>query len=373
MNGKKLAVASLFFSATTVGAQSNVTLYGLVDVNIEYINNIHTAAGDGKRVSMQNGYAAGSRWGLRGVEDLGQGLQGLFVLESGFTPDDGKSSSGGRLFGRQAYVGLKSSTLGQITFGRQYTTTYLLTGDFEPMWYVVYSPLFVLAGLNFRSDNTVYYTGTFGGLTASAHYSFGNNAASVNPGPGGDGEVPGQARRGSGYGAGVAYFRGPFGATINYDQYNPSVAIGGGAFSTGTVRKAVAAGSYVLGPVKFMGGYRWGKNNNPNGSTALRDDYYWIGATYQASSTLALTVDYGYQDIKTVNSLASTQANPWQLALFAEYSMSKRTSLYLSTAYAKNAGLTLDTATVTGNFYGFALPPGASSMYGAAIGIKHKF
>lgn len=373
MKRNQFAVVSMAFCASAAWAQSNVTLYGVIDANVEYVNNVHTAAGDGNRFAVQSGYLAGSRWGLRGVEDLGRGLQGVFVLESGFSVDDGKLGSGGRLFGRQAFVGLKNDTFGQFTFGRQYTSLYTLVGDFEPMWYSTYSPMFVITGLNFRSDNTVVYSGKFGGVTARAHYSFGNNASSVNPGPGGDGEIPGQARRGSSYGGGISYTDGPFGATIVYDQYNPSVSVGGGTFSSGSVRKAAVAGSYAVGPVKFMAGYRWGKNSNPNGSVALRDDYYWIGANYQASSALALAIDYGYQDIKTVNSLASTPANPWQLAFVAEYSMSKRTSVYLSTAYARNAGLTLDTAAVTGNFYGYALPAGASSMFGAAIGMKHKF
>lgn len=374
MKRKEIAVATVAaLCASTALAQSGVTLYGVIDVNTEYVNNVHTASGDGSRVSMQNGFWAGSRWGLRGVEDLGKGLQGVFALEGGFSADDGKSGQGGRLFGRQAFVGLKSDTFGQLTLGRQYTSLYNLVADFEPLWFATYSPLYVVAGLNFREDNNVVYTKTIGALTAQAHYSFGTDAASVNPGPGGDGEIPGQYRRGKAYGAGVAYLGKPFGATLLYDQYNPSVPVGGTAFSSGTVRKAIVAGSYSVGQMKFMSGYRWGKNDNPDGSVALRDDYYWIGLNYQATSALGLYLDYGYQKIKTINSATSTQPNPWQLAFLASYSLSKRTDLYLSTAYAKHAGLTLDQAGVTLNSYGYALPSGKDSMFGAAIGIRHKF
>ena len=186
--------------------------------------------------------------------------------------------------------------------------------------------------------------------------------------------MPGQARRDSGYGAGVAYSAGPLGATLAYDQYNPSTPLGGGAFSSGTVRKAALAGSYLVGDVlKIMGGYRWGQNKNANGSVALRDDYFWAGANYQATNALMLSLEYSYQKIKTINSAPSTQANPWQVAFIADYTLSKRTDLYLTTAYARNAGLALDQATVDLNATGYGLAAGKTSMLGAAVGIRHKF
>jgi len=373
MRAKELAGVSFMLCASTAMAQSSVTLYGVIDNNVEYVNKLHTTAGDGSRLALQSGWLSGSRWGLRGTEDLGNGLSALFVLESGFNGDDGKSGQGGRLFGRQAYVGLKSATAGQLTFGRQYTTLFTLLGNFEPLFYSLYSPLTVLEGLNYRSDNTAVYTGTFGGLTAQAHWTFGNNAASVNPGPGGDGEIPGQFRRGTGYGGGLAYISGPFGATIIYDQYNPSVALGGGAFSSGSVRKAAAAGSYTIGPAKLMAGYRWGQNKNVDDSVALRDDYYWIGGNYQATSALNFTLEYAYQKIKTINSAESRQPNPWQVAFVADYNFSKRTDIYLTTAYARHAALMLDQAGVNANADGYTLATGKNSMFGAALGIRHKF
>uniref|UniRef100_UPI00398C5F68 porin n=1 Tax=Salmonella enterica TaxID=28901 RepID=UPI00398C5F68 len=143
-------------------AQSNVTLYGLADANIEYATNLPNAAvggSSGRRVAMQSGGQSGSRWGLRGVEDLGSGLSALFVLESGFGVNDGKLQQGGRLFGRQAFVGLKITDAGQFTFGRQYTTLFLLLANFQPMSFAnQYDPVVVVGGLNFRSDNTAMYT-----------------------------------------------------------------------------------------------------------------------------------------------------------------------------------------------------------------------
>jgi predicted porin len=61
-----------------------------------------------KPFALQSGNQSGSRWGLRGIEDLGGGLKGIFTLESGFNVDDGKMGQSGRLFGRAAYVGLQN-------------------------------------------------------------------------------------------------------------------------------------------------------------------------------------------------------------------------------------------------------------------------
>ncbi len=66
------------------------------------------------------GNIQGSRWGLKGTEDLGGGLKAIFQLENGFDPNNGRLGQGGRLFGRQAYVGLTHDAYGTVTLGRQY-------------------------------------------------------------------------------------------------------------------------------------------------------------------------------------------------------------------------------------------------------------
>lgn len=97
-------------------AQSSVTLYGLIDEGINYTNNV----GGHSNFEMQSGFAQGSRWGLKGVEDLGGGTKAVFQLENGFDVNSGAAGQGKRMFGRQAYVGLQSDRLGTLTFGRQY-------------------------------------------------------------------------------------------------------------------------------------------------------------------------------------------------------------------------------------------------------------
>ena len=120
MKKSLIAVALLGVLATSVQAQSSVTLYGLIDAGITYTNSQLTSQGGRSNVQMTSGSVEGSRWGLRGAEDLGGGLKAIFTLENGFNVNNGTLGQGGREFGRQAFVGLSSNDYGAVTLGRQY-------------------------------------------------------------------------------------------------------------------------------------------------------------------------------------------------------------------------------------------------------------
>ncbi len=359
---------------------TTVTIYGVVDSNIEYVTNIapgpptvdaatgRVSVGPGHdRVALQSGGMSASRWGLRGVEDLGGGMQALFVLESGFSLDDGKSMQGGRLFGRQAFVGL-SNSLGALTFGRQYTALGTALANFSPGAYAYqYEPLDVMTGLNYRSDNTVKYARKFGNFGGEAYWSFGNGVA-------GAGEVPGQFMRDIGYGASLVYATGRFSATVAYDEYRPTVTPATGA--TGKFRKAAGAVNYAFDRGTVMAGYRWGRNQFPDGTVGLRDDLWWIGGNYPISPALTITLGYYYQNLRTmtVTPTAPTMhpANPWEALFIVDYALSRRTDVYLTTAFAKNAGLDLHSVSL-GFSDVYVLGQGKTNMFGAALGIRHKF
>lgn len=368
-------------------AQSGVTLYGVADVNVEYVNHVGVVpqasngfnSGKPQKVIRENsGGYSGSRWGIRGTEDLGGGMKSVFVLENGFNADTGTLQQGGRLFGRQAYAGL-DTRFGQFTFGRQYQSLFTTLANFMPARFATqYEPAAVIAGANFREDNVAKYTGTFGPFTAQANWSFGVGTAlpqtsATIPGAGGGGEVPGQFRRDSAYGAGLTYLAGGIGLGLGYDQWNPTIGTGNGTF-----KKAAVMASYAFnGTSKVMGGYRWGQNKDQNGRLIVRDDFYWIGGQYRLSSALDFTVEYDYQNIKNQGGNTGV-SNPWQIALIADYAFSKRTDVYLTTAYSRNAGLMLDSAAsgfpsslALGNTY--ALANGQTSMVGVAIGVRHIF
>ncbi|WP_444634464.1 porin [Cupriavidus oxalaticus] len=387
MKIRTLAAAAALACSGGALAQATVTLYGVVDTNVEYVNHVGAVpvasnqfnrgpANDVYR--MNSGGISGSRWGMRGTEDLGGGLKGLFVLESGFNLDTGTMQQSNRLFGRQAFVGVQKDGIGQISLGRQYTSMFEALANFSPTAYATqYEPVVLQSGPNFRADNTIKYSGKFGPVTALAHWSFGTGLAlpatvGIATPVGGNGEVPGQFRRDTAWGAAAAYQGGPFGVTFGYDQWNPTIGT-----SNGTVKKAVVGASYSYGPAKIMGGYRWGQNKNAADVVIQRDDFYWVGATYQVTPTIGLTLEYNYDDVKSLYGDTNV-ANPWQVAFVANYAFSKRTDLYLTTAYAKNAGLMLESlATVYANSLSlgnsYVLANGQSNMFGAAVGIRHKF
>ncbi|WP_454754132.1 porin [Cupriavidus necator] len=387
---KKVGVllATLSAASGVANAQS-VTLYGVVDNGIEYATNVasgppmvNTATGEitqrpgGNRFAVLSaGGQSGSRWGMRGTESLGNGLSAVFTLESGFSADDGKSSQGGRLFGRQAMVGLQHETYGTLSFGRQYAAIYDAYSNFTPLGYaVLYEPSTYLLG-SFRQDNTIKYSGKFGPFSAYAHYSFGAGQGSLGLVPlpgGGSGESPGNYRDNTAYGAGLVYSSGPVGVTAVYDQWNPAVTVG----NPGRAKKAGAAVTYKIGPAKLIAGYRWGHTVSSTGSTFVRDDLYWIGANYDVTSALVLKLGYYYDNLKVLRvgtaAPATNPANPWQVSFVADYAFSKRTDVYLTMAYVKNSGLNFDLSP-TGFASGYFLAQGRNNQFGTAIGIRHRF
>jgi predicted porin len=182
------AIASLAFTPLA-HAQSTVTLYGLIDEGITYVNLAQTGrtAGGltgGSQVALTDGHAtgiAGSRWGLRGSEDLGGGLKAIFVIENGFMANTGALAQGGAEFGRQSYVGL-SSGLGTLTLGRQYDPVvnfvqpFAAAGTWAGYMGSHADDVDNLSNTN-RINNAVKFTsGSYDGFQMAAMYSFGGVA-----------------------------------------------------------------------------------------------------------------------------------------------------------------------------------------------------
>ncbi|NOV22502.1 porin [Cupriavidus necator] len=362
-------------------AATSVTLYGVIDVPIEYVNRVATSAANpnagGSRFGMPGvGGLSASRWGMRGREDLGSGNEALFVLEGGFNPDTGAQLSSG-LFSRVAMVGLKNTGLGQITLGRQ--TTSLLDGlvNFSPLRFAAtYEPGIWWMGVNYRQSNMVKYTGQFGAVQAVAHYSFGTGVPALAAGNllanGGAGENPASHKDNTAYGASVMYLDGKYGLGIGYDEWHPAIISG----QTAKVRKVSVGASYSTGPFKFTAGYRWNKADFANENTFLRDDYWWAGASYQVTPALGLSLAYFYADVKqsaaTPTGAPTNPPNMQQYTFLADYNFSKRTDVYMAVGYAHNGSLSFDSAATA---YAFNYPSmaGQKNMVGVITGIRHVF
>ena len=373
MKTKLIAAAAALLACSAAQAQTSVTLYGVADIGLEYLTKAEGTKDN--LVRMSSGNLSGSRWGLRGSEDLGGGLKSVFVLESGFQLDTGDNN---RLFGRQAYLGLQTKA-GTVTLGRQQNLLYDFTVNYDPMGAATRYSLANMDGeMVSRADNAIKYVGTFGGLTASALYSFGyggEGSARVFPyglvyGPTNvEGEVPGKWRQGREMSAGLSYAAGQFGVSTVYDHRNPIDSI--------KEQRATIAGTYTVGPAKLYGGYRWASLNG--GANSARSNLWWLGAGYNVTSALSLSGAAYYQDLR------STKADPWLFVLQADYALSKRTDVYLSMAYALNrtdnnlywtdsgrnvsSNLRLDDGMKWWN----GLTDSKQNQFGAVVGIRHRF
>lgn len=192
MRKSLLATAAMLALAGMSSAQAaDVEVYGLINTGFSYIHTDADVAGvnDTDTFSMENGKEFGSRFGLRGSEDLGNGLKVGFILESGFRSDDGtldqSSATATKLFGREARLYVETPA-GRFSFGNLpiFGSTLARDGLFraiDPL-FANYTSAFgsgyATASSWTRVDNAVSYVSpTFAGLTGYAMYSFKNSAA----------------------------------------------------------------------------------------------------------------------------------------------------------------------------------------------------
>nr|WP_315598341.1 porin [uncultured Cupriavidus sp.] len=347
-------------AAHAAQAQSSVTLYGVADVGIEYLT--HADANNHSLTRMTSGNLSGSRWGIRGTEDLGGGLQALFVLESGFDIDAGTSAQGGRLFGRQAFTGL-SSQYGRVTLGRQNNILYDILINYDAMAvsprYSIFTMDTMTAG---RYDNTAKYVGKFGGFTVTGLYSFARGT-SLSGGAVAS-EVPGDPQSDRAISGGVEYNAGNVGVTAIYDMQQGTAGIAGQNTSQKDQRLAIA-GTYKFADLKLYAGYRWLNGNIGATSTvaARRADLFWIGAGYQLTPALSLSgAGYLLNDRRG-------NGDAWSASLLLDYAFSKRTDVYAQAAYIRND----DGSRIGLNGPSTTIGLAGTNQFGAVVGVRHKF
>ncbi|QGZ63909.1 porin [Paraburkholderia acidisoli] len=386
---KRLALTSFSLAALGVAgaahAQTSVTLYGTIDTSITYVN--HASGGSNLWTLGNSSYGnlSGSRWGVKGAEDLGGGLKAIFQLENGFNPSNGALAQGGRLFGRQAYVGLTAEQYGSLTLGRQYDPLIDLVQGITADNY--FGSVFATAGdvdnydNSFRVNNAVKYTtSNWNGLQASAMYSFGGIAGSTGSE--------------QSYSAAVAYTSGPFALAGGYFYAANSQALGAlrtdgwastsdgtfdgpvnsGYASAHSLSIARAAAQYQLGQFTFGLGYS-NAQYAPDASSVFRDTQrYNTGQgfmNYQLSPALLLGLGYSY-----THANGDTSANYHQVSIGADYNLSKRTDLYMTAGWQHASGETGDgaggamPAEASIGSYGYS---GTSNQTMVNLGLRHKF
>lgn len=332
-------------------AQTNVQLYGIMDAGVEYVDKVRVG-GVGSAtesvVRVQSGSAQSSRFGLRGREDLGDGVSAVFALESGIAIDTGTLGQNGRLFGRHAYVGLNHKILGEIEIGREATTFYDYGVQYDPITASRYSAVVFDAAYVGRADNAVKYLGKFGGLSVGAQYSFGYDGTIA-----GGSEVAGAYRVGKEMGMHVSYALGMVQVGAVYDRQN-GTSIATERYKT--ERRAVGA-TITFPAVKVFASYQ--RTSTPTSLSSRNTNIYWIGL--QTSPIGAFTVT----PTLYVNDPEGGANKSTMFALLASYALSKRTDLYSQLAFMRNQNL----ATMG---MGGAVNPG-DSQNGLILGLRHRF
>lgn len=370
---KTLLVTALFAALSGVAqAETSVTLYGLIDTGIGFQqikgNNDYKES----KFGMVNGVSSGSRWGLRGAEDLGDGLSAVFTLESGFNSGDGKSGQSSRLFGRQATVGLKSDSWGLLEFGRQtnIASKYLAAIDpFAGSYGQANVGVAFSAANTVRHDNMVQYsTPSFSGFQFGVGYSF--NASDTTTAQTGF-KTADNTRAIT---TGLRYVNGPVNVALTYDQLNLANQMNNDA----TPKSWTIAGAYDFEVVKLALGFGqtrdgWftGQSVSAFGSDAGNPAAGSFGSNvgvsgFKANSYLVgLTVPLGASSILASWQRADPNGNPLTAgnestmnvySIGYTYNLSKRTNLYALGSYATD----------------FAFVDGVKSTVGI-VGVRHRF
>ncbi|CAM2156750.1 general bacterial porin, GBP family [Pararobbsia alpina] len=377
------AAGSAALVASVAQAQSSVTLYGILDAGIMYTNNVSKNGSSGHLWQATSGNINGTRFGLRGTEDLGGGLSAIFVLENGFNIQNGKQAQDGRLFGRQSWVGISSTEFGAITLGRQYD---FLTDFIEPLTSI--AGTFGDTGFihpfdndnldhSVRMNNAVKYTSVaYSGFKFGASYGFSNSTDfAIN----------------RAYSAGVSYHQGPLGAGLAYLQINGSAGTssssagaidinesssnGTGGFQLGAdVERIIgAAVNYALGPALLGFAYTHsqyeGTNSFGMSNGSMHFDNYELSAKYEVTPAVTVGAADTFTDGHLDGATVYGSDPKWnQINLQTVYHFSKRTDVYAEAMYQHVSG---------NHFVAFVNTAGGASSTGnqvvGTVGLRTRF
>jgi predicted porin len=386
---KTLIVAAVSASfAVAAHAQSSVTLYGVLDAGVTYQSNVQKTPGStqGSSLWRMGSGIDQSRWGLRGSEDLGNGLKAVFNLESGFNIGNGSLSNNGGMFNRQAFVGLSSVNYGTVTLGRQYDSMqdYLApltaTGSWGGTYFSHWGNLDNLStNGGFASNNTIKFaSANYAGFTFGGTYGFSNQTDFGNNRE---------------YSAGAAYqYQGLRVGAAYAQQNNPGSGNGatdGSAFTNATAnvlgvpanqvnlgnfrQRTFGAGvGYAFGPAEV--GFAWTQARADNfavGDGSIRQNNYEVNGKYNLTPALGLGVAYTFTNQSLSAGGSEGKQRFHQIGAQADYSLSKRTDVYAQVVYQHAMG---DEAKAS-IYNGDATTSLSSSpnQTAATVGLRHRF
>jgi predicted porin len=342
-----LAVLGAFGHAS---AQTNVVLYGIADVGIGMADT--DVPGSDNAANVFSGVQSSSRFGIRGSEDLGNGLKATFNIESGVDWDDGDASNGSQFWARRAVVGIAGG-FGEIRLGRDYTPGYSAAGTTDVMGLGLFGNWLAFGsngGITSRASNGLHYTSpNWGGFTLRAMYATGE-ADDVTR-PSGDGDL---------YGLSGVYSNG----ALTVQAYYQALEFENDAFGTDSTDQYGVGAQYRFGGFRVALNYGMADTELPGG-----------GSVEHQALGLGVGVKLGVGEVlfnyiaQELDVAGDPEAESFGIAYV--HPLSKRTNLYASYGQLDNE-----------SGADFALRSAASGIGGGvanttprafAVGIRHMF
>jgi predicted porin len=365
---KSLLAVAVVGALASAGAQAqtSVTMYGVADAFVENIQ-----AGTNKfGARVGSGGLNGSRWGVRGSEDLGGGLKGVFTLEAGYNIDTGTRSQGGtqlqapstatppvpapavdRLFGRQAFVGLTGG-FGALRIGRQYTPIGNIADLAGTGSYDVLGNASLAGGAAYRTDNAItYMTPSLGGFSAELQWSPQLSGAE-------QADASGNKKLGAHAGAGLKFATGPVSIGLGYLAVQD---INTAANTDTKVNAFNVFGSYDIGFMKIGAFYN---NDKVKGTGTTAANIAGLNLNFPIGSA---DLGFTYAQLKDMSGLEATNEDDADyFKLQGVYNVSKRTAAYVQYATFRNkVGLAQGLNSVAGVL--------GEDPKGLRIGVRHFF
>lgn len=347
-------LAALGILGSSVVHASTLTLFGNLSPEIigvsSQVNDDNS--GDGKLLGMSSGNAATNSWGLKGSEDLGNGLSATFMLESSFKLENGKFGQAGKIFGRQAFIGLHSKGIGSVLLGRQFDA---VVSEVSPMAFS--NGLGTTLSSNFGDINNLNGTYSLGntlkleserinGLRFAATYSLGGKAGKMSSNSAWSAAAS-YENAGLTLGAGYSQVDKPFSTAYEVDPGQRSSGYTGlldcesGAYcqlQNASRQRIIAAGAaYTMANTTVGAVYsttrlddsKFSEVKNP--AADVRVDSYEINLTQRLTPATQLGAAYSFNRLRQDNGGARVH----QVMVGAEYALSKHTAVMMAGVWQK--------------------------------------
>ncbi|GAB4215965.1 MAG: porin [Rhodoferax sp.] len=304
---KSLIALAVLAASGAAMAQSSVTTYGIADVWFGTVK-----AGGVTQTKLDSGGVAGSRWGLKGSEDLGGGLKANFDFQAGFGMDTGAgSSTTATAFSRQSWVGF-SGGFGALRLGRTTTAFDDVNGASDAMFDSAPAPQnvnFKSTKYSSRQSNMIYYQAPkFGGFSGALSYALGEDKTATTG-------ASSTTSLNLNYGAGPVAVQFGYQKEDTAAQDDTAFTRLGGSFDFGMAKAKLVYGKVTnMGQIKDAEATEW-----------------QLGADVPVSKALTLSASYA----KSTDNAVAGDAKRSGFGLAGAYTLSKRTFLYAAASWNK--------------------------------------